>query len=615
MGRTEPSPQADRSQRQPFVSPPQRFLDTAARRGSAAAYYIRDDAGWVPTSWNAYRDEVRQAARALVALGVKPGDAVAVLGYNRPEWIIMDLAAMMIGASVAGIYFTSSAEDAAYIINHAQCAILVAEKEEHFQRIAKKRAQLNVLRHVVMMKGAPADDPLQMTWEAFLAHGESRFDEQVERRLQAIQPSDIGCLIYTSGTTGPPKAVQLSHGALTSTGGLIQELWDVSEHDCAISYLPLAHIAERMITVHFPLTVGTAVYFVPDIQQLAQYLKEVRPHVFFGVPRVYEKIAAGAQLQIANAKGIKGKIARWAMQSGQEWRRKERMGLRPGVKTGFAKALASRLVYKKAKRAMGFDRVRYFACGAAPISEETLRFLNGLDIPVRQIWGMSETCGTGTANLPGATKLGSVGRPHPGIELKISPEGEILVRGPYLFSGYAKDPEATGNALADGWLRTGDLGRMDEDGFVTITGRKKDIIITSGGKKIAPANLEMDLAALPLVEHAIVCGDRRPYLTALITLNAGAVALFVAQRGLTENDAQLEDAIRQELQSGIDAINARHARVENIRRFAILPQPLSIEAGDLTPTMKVRRATVLKRLQPVIDELYQEGVEERGLAS
>ena len=370
-----------------------------------------------------------------------------------------------------------------------------------------------------------------------------------------------------------------------------------------------------MITVHFPLTVGNAVYFAPDVQQLAQYLKEVRPHLFFGVPRVYEKIAAAAQLQIANAEGMKGKIARWAVRSGQEWHRKERMGVPAGVKTGFAKALASRLVHKKAKQAIGFDRVRYFACGAAPIPEETLHFLHGLDIPVRELWGMSETCGAGTTNLPGATKVGSVGRAHPGLELKISPEGEILVRGPYIFSGYAKDPEATETALADGWLRTGDLGRMDEDGFLYITGRKKDIIITSGGKNIAPANLEMDLVALPLVEHAIVCGDRRPYLTAVITLNAGAVAQFAAQRGLPDNDPQLKEAIRDELQSGIDAMNARHARVETIRRFTILPKPLSIESGDLTPTMKVKRATVIRKLQPVIDELYRQGAEERGVAS
>ena len=600
---------------QTFVSPPQRFLDTAARRGNAPAYYVRDDAGWEPTSWNAYRDEVRHAARALVALGVKPGDSVGVLGYNRPEWAIIDLAAMMVGASVAGIYFTSSAQDAAYIINHAQCQIVVAEKEEHFQRIAKERAHLNVLRHVIMMKGAEADDPLQMTWEAFLARGESRFDGEIEQRLQAIRPSDIGCLIYTSGTTGAPKAVQLSHGALTATANLIQQLWDVSEEDCALSYLPLAHIAERMITVHFPLTVGNAVYFAPDLQQLAQYLKEVRPHVFFGVPRVFEKIAAAAQLQIANAKGMKGTVARWAVRTGQEWHRKERMGLPPGVKTGLAKGLASRLVHRHAKQAIGFDRVRYFACGAAPIPEETLHFLNGLDIPVRELWGMSETCGAGTTNLPGEGKVGSVGRPHPGLELKISPEGEILVKGPYIFSGYAKDPEATGKALADGWLHTGDLGRMDEDGFVYITGRKKDIIITAGGKNIAPANLEMELVTLPLVEHAIVCGERRPYLSAILTLNQAAAAQLAAEWGLAENDPQLGDAIRQELQAGIDSINARHARVENIRRFTILPQPLSIESGDLTPTMKVKRATVLGRLQPVIDELYRQGAEERGLAS
>ncbi len=594
---------------QPLVLPPQRFLDTAARRGDAPAYYVRGNRGWQPTSWSAYRDEVRQAARALVALGVKRGDAVAVLGYNKPEWVVMDLAAMMVGASVAGIYFTSSAQDAAYIINHSQCEIVLAEKEEHFQRIAKERAQLNVLRHVVMMNGASADDPLQMTWERFLSYGEARFDPEIERRLQAIQPSDIGCLIYTSGTTGPPKAVQLSHGALTATAGLIQKLWDVSERDCAISYLPLAHIAERMITVHFPITVGNAIYFARDIQQLGQHLVEVRPHLFFGVPRVFEKIASAAQLRIANAKGIKGKVARWAVRTGQEWNRKMQAGERPGAKTAFAKAVASQLVYNKAKRAMGFDRLRYVACGAAPIPEETLRFLNALDIPVRELWGMSETCGAGTTNIEGATKVGSVGKPHPGLELKISPEGEILVRGPYIFSGYARDPEATKRTLAGGWLHTGDLGRVDEDGFVYITGRKKDIIITSGGKNIAPANLEMDLVALPLVEHAIVCGERRPYLCALITLNAGAVAQFATERGLSGGDPRLKEAIRAELQVGIDAINARRARVENIRRFVILPQPLSIDSGDLTPTMKVKRSAVISRLEPVIDELYERSMD------
>ena len=591
---------------QSFVSPPRRFLNTAARRGNAPAYYLRDDEDWAPTSWNTYRDEVQRAARALVALGVKPGDTVAVFGYNKPEWAVMDLAAMMIGASVAGIYFTCSARDAAYIINHSQCEIVLAEKQEHFQKITKERAQLNVLRHVVMMKGVPAEDALQMTWEKFLSYGDASLAPEVERRLQAIKPDDIGCLIYTSGTTGPPKAVQLSHRALTETASLIRKLWEVSERDCVLSYLPLAHIAERMITVHFPLTVGNAVYFARDIQELRQHLLEVRPHLFFGVPRVFEKIAEAAQLQIAGATGVKGSIARWAVRTGQKWHRKEQMGQRPGVKTAFAKAVASRLVYRKAKQAMGFDRLRYAACGAAPIPAETLHFLNGLDIPIRELWGMSETCGAGTTNLPGATKVGSVGRPHPGLDLKISPEGEILVRGSYIFSGYAKDLNATEKALAGGWLHTGDLGRLDEDGFLYITGRKKDIIITSGGKNIAPANLEMELSALPLVEHAIVCGERRPYLAALLTLNAAAVAEFSGQRGLTGEGTRLKDAIRQELQNGIDAINARQARVENIRRFTILPQPLTIENGDLTPTMKVKRSAILSRLEPVIDELYRQ---------
>ncbi len=591
----------------PFISPPQRFLETAARLGNAPAYYVREEKGWVPTGWDLFRDEVRQAARALVALGVQPGAATAVMAYNRPEWVIVDLAAMMIGASVAGIYFTASPQDAAYVVDHSQCEIAFAGSQENFETIAKERFRLKGLRHVVMMKGAPASDPLQMTWERFLSHGESRFDPEVERRLAAIQPADTACLIYTSGTTGPPKAVQLSHGALTATFEIIEGHFRLSEKDCTLSYLPLAHIVERMVTVHFQLNFGNAVYFARSLPELGQHLVEVRPHFFGGVPRVFEKIASAVQLKIANAKGIKGALARWAVRTSREWHRKEQQGLRTGAKTVIAKKIATALVLNKAKKAMGLDRARYVACGAAPIPEDVLRFLTGLDLPIREMWGMSETCASGTANLPGATRIGSVGRPAPGIDIKINPDGEILVKGPVIFSGYAKDPEATARALAGGWLHTGDTGHFDADGFLYITGRKKDLIITSGGKNISPANLEMDLASLPLIENAIVCGDKRPYLSALIALNGAAVTAFAASRGMKQGDPLLEEAIRQELQAGIDAINARHSRAESIRRFAILPEPLSIENGDLTPTLKVRRQAVMARLEPVIDNLYECG--------
>jgi long-chain acyl-CoA synthetase len=604
MGRLTPAARADQSSS--FVPAPRRFLDTAAQRGSAPAYYVRTEKGWAPTPWNAYRNEVRQAARALIALGVKPGDAVAVWGYNRPEWMIIDIAAMMIGASVAGIYFTSSPQDAVYIINHAQCELVLLENQDYFERLSECRQQLNITRRFVMMQGAPAPDPLQMTWEDFLSRGESRFDPEIERRLQAIQPGDTGCLIYTSGTTGPPKAVQLSHGALAAAVSIARSLLEVTSKDRSISYLPLAHIAERMLTTHFQISAGNEVYFARSMMELAQHLTEVRPSVFFGVPRVFEKMASAAQLQIAQAKGAKGRIARWAVRTGKEWHRKEREGAWRGPKSYIAKAIATALVHKKAKRAMGLDRTRIVVCGAAPVPQETLSFLSGIDIPVREVWGMSETCGAGSCNVPGATKLGSVGRPSPGLEIKISPDGEILVRGPTNFSGYAKDPDATANTVVDGWLHTGDLGHIDEDGYLYITGRKKDIIITSGGKNIAPANLEMDLAALPLIENAIVCGDRRAYLVALITLNTGALDKLGADRGLSPADPSLLEAVRAELQTGIDAINARHSRAENIRRFAILPQPFSIENGDLTPTMKIKRAAVLKRLQPVVDELYNQ---------
>jgi long-chain acyl-CoA synthetase len=607
MERSTSAAQLDRSPA--FVPAPRRFFETAAKRGTTPAYYVRTEKGWVPTLWSAYRDEVRQAARALIALGVKPGDAIAVWSYNRPEWMIIDIAAMTIGASVAGIYFTSSPQDAVYIINHAQCEIVLLENQDYFERLSDCRQQLNITRRFVMMKGAPAPDSLQITWEDFLARGECRFDPEIERRLQAIQPSDTGCLIYTSGTTGPPKAVQLSHGALAAASGIAGSLLEVSSEDRSISYLPLAHIAERMLTTHFQLSHGNQVYFARSMTELGQHLTEVRPSLFFGVPRVFEKMASAAQLQIAQAKGAKGKIARWAVRTGQEWHRKEREGIRRGPKSYIAKAIATALVHKKVKRVMGFDQARMVVCGAAPVPRETLSFLSGLDIPIREVWGMSETCGAGSCNVPGATRLGSVGRPSPGLEIKIGPDGEILVRGPTNFSGYAKDPQATASTIVDGWLQTGDLGHIDEDGYLYITGRKKDIIITSGGKNIAPANLEMDLAALPLVENAIVCGDRRAYLAALITLNAGALEKLAAGYGLSPGDPRLLEAARKEIQTGIDAINARRSRAENIRRFAILPEPFSIENGDLTPTMKIRRAAVLKRLQPAVDELYNQAMD------
>ncbi|MBT3071001.1 long-chain fatty acid--CoA ligase [Rhodomicrobium sp. Az07] len=601
MGRQGPAPLED----EPFVSPPRRFLETAARRGSAPAYYVREAEGWTPTPWNVFRDEARRAARALVALGVKPGDAVGIIGYNRPEWVIIDIAAMMVGANVAGIYFTASAQDAAYIIEHSECAVVLAEKEEHFRRIASQRENLSHLRHVVMMRGAEAADPLQMTWDAFMGQGDDRFDAEVERRLQAIQPKDVGCLIYTSGTTGPPKAVQISHDALAKTAALVLKLFDVTGDDRTISYLPLAHIAERILTIHFQITVGNAVYFARDVLSLGEHLPEVRPDFFFGVPRVYEKLASAVQGKLAAAKGPKAKIAGWALGVGQEWHRKEQSGQRIGLKTALAMAVATRLFHRKAKRLIGLDRAKHLGVGAAPIPEETLRFLTGLDLPVRELWGLSESTGVGTTNLKGATKIGSVGKPYPGLDLKIDRDGEILIRGPYMLMGYAKDPEATARTFTDGWLRTGDLGRVDLEGYVYITGRKKDIIITSGGKNVAPANLEMELVALPLVEHAIVCGERRPYLGALITLDKAAAERFASERGMAEGPALME-AIREEIQQGIHAINARHSRVENIRRFAILPEPLSIENGDLTPTLKVKRQAVMTRLTPVVDGLYRE---------
>jgi long-chain acyl-CoA synthetase len=589
---------------QAFSPAPANFLTTAKMRGEAPAYFVRAAEKWEATSWNSFAGEVRAAARALIALGVQPGDAVCIFSFNRPEWVIMDIAAMMAGAVPAGIYFTSSPQEAAYILNHSQCEVVIVQGQEQFGKIARERASLNRLKHVVMMKGAEASGPLQMSWDDFISKGESRFDMELERRLAAIQPDDTGTLIYTSGTTGPPKAVELSHQSLALNARYMIEVVKASQNERILSYLPLAHIAEQMITIHFQTVNGNAVYFAKSIEELGQHLKEVRPTLFFGVPRVFEKIESSMREKLAQATGIKAKLAAWAFKVGREWHDTLNADRVPGPMLRARKKLASKLIHRKVKDAIGLGEARMVIGGAAPMPPSTLQFFNQFDCPIREVWGLSESCGGGTLNTPGHTRIGSVGKPVPGIEVKLTPEGEICLRGPAIFKGYAKDPEATAHTLADGWLHTGDLGTIDKDGYVYIIGRKKDIIITAGGKNIAPANIEADLVALPLVEHAVVVGDNKPYLIALLTLDPLAVKRFAEDHGLNEKTLNYDRDLRPILQAGIDAINEKHARVQNIRKFAILPERFSIDTGDLTPTMKVKRSSITKRLQGTVDALY-----------
>lgn len=591
---------------QNFVSTPARFVQTALRHADRPGYFVRAADGWEATTWNDYADQVDAAARALLVLGVNPGDVVCVLGFNRPEWVIMDMAAMMVGAVPAGIYWTSAANEVEYILNHARSPVLLVDSDERFSVVDGMRAQLPHLRQIVRMKGGSAlGDAL--SWEAFMALGnERRLQTQVEQRLQALKPQDPGTCIYTSGTTGPSKAVMLSHANLAWSAKALSQSLQASPKDRVISYLPLAHVAEQMISVHSPTLAGFPIYFARSLDELSEHLKEVRPTIFFGVPRVWEKMHAGIQAKLAAATGVKKHLAAWALRVGQQWHEAILAGRQPGPWLNLQKQWAGKLVHRKVKEAVGLDQAHMLSSGAAPIAADKLKFMTGLDLVIREVYGQSETCGATSLSTEGATRIGSVGRPLPGVEMRIAPDGEVMVRGPHIFQGYAGSPQATAETLKDGWLFSGDLGHIDADGYLYITGRKKDLLITSGGKNISPANIEADLMTVPLIEHAVVCGDGRHYLSALLTLNQEALSALAALKLVNGAEPHRHPLVLEELQRGIDQVNARQARVAHIRKFSVLPAALSIGAGELTPTLKVKRKAVIDRHQHLVEAMYED---------
>jgi long-chain acyl-CoA synthetase len=594
---------------EPFIASPARFLATARERGTDPAYFVRGAAGWEPTSWQEYAAQVQQAARALVALGVRPGQAVCILGFNRPEWVIMDLAAMMVGAVAAGIYWTSAPGEVEYIVNHSGGAVLLAENAAQWDKVHPRREQMPHLHRVAMMRGAPADDPLQIGWDDFLALGDPSHQAEVERRLDALRPDDLGTLIYTSGTTGAPKAVMLSHASLSWTGLALARAFGITPADRLISYLPLAHVAEQLGAIHNHVAIGYRIYFAQAIEALGAHLPEVHPTVFFGVPRVWEKIHAGIGTKLAGASGFKAKLARWALNVGRAWHAQTLAGQSPGPWLDAQKRLADRLVYAKVKAALGMDQARVLISAAAPIAPETLRFFTGLDLLIRESYGQSEDCGPTSVSLPGATRIGAVGRPLPGTEVRIAEDGEILVRGPHVFQGYMGMPEETAQTLINGWLHSGDLGHVDGDGFIFVSGRKKDLLITSGGKNVSPANLEAALMDLPLVEHAIVCGDGRHFLSAMLTLEPETLERFLATQGLgslSRAEASRHPAVMAELQKGIDELNQGQSRVAWIRKFTVLPDALSVDTGALTATMKIKRRFVIEQYSDAVEAMYRE---------
>jgi long-chain acyl-CoA synthetase len=566
-------------------------------------YYSKKNGTYQSETFGSYYNSCLAFAKSLLAIDFSENAKICILAFNRPEWIVSDVGTMLAGGVPAGIYQTCSPEEVSYIVSHSEAEIVVVENQDQWKKVQANVGSLPNLKHIVVMQGSdPSNwqdvDERTLSWDAFLSLGSSIPEDQVQSRLDGLEPNRPATFIYTSGTTGPPKAVMLSHENLTFTADRAVSLTELHANDCTISYLPLSHIAEQVFTIHGPITAGSPVYFAESIEKLPDNLKEVRPTVFFGVPRIWEKFHAGISGKLGLATGFKEKLASWAMKVGRAYHSNKNANKEPAFSLSMQYKLANKLIYSKVKPAIGMDRARVCVSGAAPISQEILEFMSGLDLVIHEVYGQSEDSGPTSFNRPGKTKFGSVGPAFPEVEIKLAEDEEILVRGKNVFLGYYKDKEATDKTLIDGWLHSGDLGKIDEEGYLYIIGRKKEIIITAGGKNISPKNIESDIKDIPIVSQAVVIGDRRKYLSAIITLDMEAI-------GNVKN-AHEDTAIREKLQKGIDVVNSRLARVENVRKFKILPRDFTIEDGELTPTLKIKRRIVYENWSDTIESIYAE---------
>jgi long-chain acyl-CoA synthetase len=595
---------------------PRLFRQVVKERGEQVAMREKSLGIWRSITWREYGQGVRRVALGLAALGLRPGDVVSIVADNRPEWLFADLGTISGGGVTNGIYTTDSPRQVEYIVNDSGTRFFFAENEEQLDKILEVRAHCPQLVKIFVfdMDGLHdfRDDQV-MSFEALLDLG-ARYDREhpgaFDPLVEIARPGELAILVYTSGTTGPPKGAMLSHRNILFQIGYSDFVTEPRAGDQQLSFLPLSHVAERTFSVFYPLYSGATVNFAESIDTVPENIREVAPAVFFAVPRIWEKFYSSVALRMREATWL-GRLAYgWAIGVGMRVAECRLQGRKPPAALRLVYQLADLLVLDNVKRSLGLSRARGAITGAAPIAPELIRWYLALGIDMREVYGQTENCGLATGMPVDRIKLGTVGIARPDTEVRVSPAGEILLKGPHVFLGYFKNPEKTAETITDGWLHTGDVGFIDADGFLTITDRMKDIIITAGGKNVTPSEIENQLKFSPFISDAVVIGDQRRFLSCLVMIDHETVAQFAQERNVPfTNFASLCRA--QEIQDliwgEIERVNKQLARVETIKKFRLIEQILTPEDDELTPTMKLKRTFVNVKYKDVIDTMYVDG--------
>ena len=572
------------------------LLAAEKHAGKVAAKYKAGDE-WVDITYDEFGDAVREIALGLIDLGIAKGERVSILSHTRPEWAFACYGILSAGAVSVSIYQTNSPEEVEYVAGHSESKAIFCEDQEQLDKVLKVKGELPSLEHVIVIDGSASGDGV-ISLEELRERGRGRDKAELDERIASMTDDDYAIFIYTSGTTGPPKGVMLTQRNYRQVVNMVIQQGTLGGDDLIYLFLPLAHAFALLIQFGSTDLGTTIAYWEKDPTKIIPNLMEVKPTYFPSVPRIFEKIYA-----LATGNAEDPKQLEQAVQVGLKVRQLQQNGeaVPAELQAGFDQA--EEKLFQNVRNLFG-GRMEQAVTGAAPIAQEILEFFYACGVPVMEGYGMTETSTVATVNTPEEFRFGSVGKPLPGVEVRIGDDGEILLRGPNIMKGYYKNDEATKETLEDGWLHTGDLGYLDDDGFLFINGRKKDIIITAGGKNITPANLENGLKQHALISQAIVIGDRRPYLVALITLDPEAIPAFAEKAGIAPDEVIESEQARAVVQSVVDEVNAKVGPVEQIKKFKILPEDLTQEAGTLTPTMKVKRNVVGEQYAAQIEELY-----------